>query len=248
MTLIEAIESRISCRSYTEEPLGEDTLDELCTLAGQLSAAGGLRMVIVGPAEGGPQLRLAARMFSGPVSTYAALIGADDDATRERVGYFGEKLVLQATQMGLGTCWVAGTFDRDSVVVPLGADEVLHDVIPIGHMPARQPFAQRTIRAGLRRRDKKPEALYDGPTPLAQAPTWVRAGIDAVLKGPSAVNEQPVVFVQRGDVLTATLPRLKRNLEYTDLGIAKLHFQVGAEAAGAVGTWEEGAPAAFVRA
>ena len=57
-----------------------------------------------------------------------------------------------------------------------------------------------------------------------------------------------MVFVQRGDVLTATLPRLKRNLEYTDLGIAKLHFQVGAEAAGVVGTWEEGAPAAFVRA
>ncbi len=248
MTLVEAIDKRISCRAYTDVPLGQNALDELSALAGQLSEEGGFRIDIVGPSDGGAQLKLAARMFSGRVSTYAALIGPDDDPTRERIGYYGERLVLQATQMGLGTCWVAGTFDRDSVVVPMAAEEVLHDVIPIGTMPARQPFAQRTIRAGLRRRDKRPAAMYEGPTPLTEAPAWVQAGIDAVVKGPSAINEQPVVFVQEGSTLTATLPHLKRNLEYTDLGIAKLHFQIGAEAAGTPGSWEWGAPAAFIPA
>jgi len=199
----------------------------------------------VGPDDGGSELRLAARMFSGNVSSYVALIGPDDNASRERFGYVGEKLVLHATALGLGTCWVAGTFDRDSVTVPLEAGEVIHDVIPIGHMPAKQPFAQRAIRAGLRKRDKRPEALYQGPTALAEAPDWVRSGIEAVIKGPSAVNQQPVVFVQDGAGLRATLPSVKREVAYTDLGIAKLHFELGAAAAGVEGLWQWGTEGLF---
>lgn len=246
MSLYDAIGARFSCRSYTGQPLDQATLDELATYAARLGEEGGLRFVMVGPEDGGAQLELSRRMFTGTMSSYAALIGPDDDATRERFGYFGEKLVLHATELGLGTCWVAGTFNRESVVVPLGPGEVIHDVIPLGHKPAKQPLAQRTIRAGLRKLDKKPEALYQGPTSLAAAPKWVQMGIDAVLKGPSAVNQQPVVFVQDEGGLRATLPRFKRGVEYTDLGIAKLHFQLGADAAGTVGTWEWGQEGRFV--
>lgn len=245
MTLMEAIETRISCRAYTDEPLSQDTLDELRAYAQELTSGTDLRFAIVGPAEGGAQLKLAKSMFKGKVSTYAALIGPDNNPTREKVGYLGEKLVLKATQMGLGSCWVAGTFDRKSVSEPLAAGEVLHDVIPLGHAPAKQPIAQKAIRAGLRKRDHRPEALFQGPMPLTEAPAWISAGIDAVIKGPSAVNEQPVVFVWEDEHLMATLPHHKRNLEYTDLGIAKLHFEIAAEAAGMAGAWEPGAPAIF---
>ena len=245
MTPYEAIDARISCRAYTAEPLDQATLAELAELTARLSEESGLRLVLVGPDDGGPELRLAARMFSGNVSSYVALIGPDDNASRERFGYVGEKLVLHATALGLGTCWVAGTFDRDSVTVPLQEGEIIHDVIPVGHMPARQPFAQRAIRAGLRKRDKKPAALYQGPTTLAEAPDWVRSGIDAVIKGPSAVNQQPVVFVQDDAGLRATLPTAKREVAYTDLGIAKLHFELGAAAAGVQGMWQWGTEGLF---
>ena len=245
MTPYEAIDARISCRAYTAEPLDQATLAELAELTARLSEESGLRLVLVGPDDGGPELRLAARMFSGNVSSYVALIGPDDNASRERFGYVGEKLVLHATTLGLGTCWVAGTFDRDSVTVPLQEGEIIHDVIPVGHMPARQPFAQRAIRAGLRKRDKKPAALYQGPTTLAEAPSWVRSGIAAVIKGPSAVNQQPVVFVQDDAGLRATLPTAKREVAYTDLGIAKLHFELGAAAAGVQGMWQWGTEGLF---
>lgn len=246
MTLIEAIEKRISCRAYTDQPLEQYIVDELSALSESLSQEGGIRVVLVGPSEGGADLKLNRRMFSGTISTYAALIGPDDDLTREKVGYFGEKLVLRATQLGLGSCWVAGTFDRSSVTLALGEGEVLHDVIPIGTMPDRQPLAQRTIRAGLRRRDKKAQAMYQGDVALADAPAWMRSALDAVVKGPSAVNEQPVVFVYEQGVLRATLPHLKRNLEFTDLGIAKLHVQIAAEAAGIKGAWEWGNGGTFI--
>lgn len=245
MSLYDAIETRISCRSYLDQPLDQATLDEIGACAASLSKEGDLRFVVVGPNDGGRELKLSGRMFTGGVSSYIALIGPDDDEVRERYGFFGEKLVLLATEMGLGTCWVAGTFDRDSVTVPLAEGEVIHDVIPIGKVPAKQPLAQRTIRAGLRRRNKKPEALYQGPTSLGEAPAWVRAGIDAVIKGPSAVNGQPVVFVDDGNGLRATLPHYKREVEFTDLGIAKLHFQLGAEHAGMPGTWTWGTDGRF---
>ena len=246
MTLTEAIEKRISCRAYTDMQLDPSVFEELSELSETLSREGEIRIVLVGPADGGADLKLNGRMFSGTISTYAALIGPDDDLTRGKAGFFGEKLVLHATQLGLGTCWVAGTFDRSSVTLPLAEGEVLHDVIPMGNMPSKQPFAQRTIRAGLRRRNKKPEAMFKGDGSLSSAPSWIRAGIDAVIKGPSAVNEQPVVFAWEQGVLHATLPYLKRNIEYTDLGIAKLHFQIAAQEAGISGTWEWGNQGAFL--
>ena len=245
MTSHEAIDVRISCRAYTNEPLDQHTLDELRGFVSELCEESGLRFVLVGPDEGGSGLKLSGRMFKGNVSSYLALIGPDENDTRERFGYFGEKFVLHATCLGLGTCWVAGTFDRASVSVPLGEGEVIHDVIPVGHVPAKQPFAQRTIRTGLRRRDKKPEALYQGPTTIAEAPAWVRSGIWSVIKGPSAVNQQPVVFVQDETGLRATLPNVKREVAYTDLGIAKLHFELGAAVEGKQGTWEWGTDGTF---
>jgi hypothetical protein len=245
MTNTEAIDARISCRAYRNEPLSEDALSKLRTCVDGLREESGLRFVLVGPTDGGPTLKLSGRMFTGNVSTYLALIGPDDNDTRERFGYFGEKFVLYATTLGLGTCWVAGTFDRASVVVPLEAGEVIHDVIPVGNMPAKQPFAQRTIRAGLRRRDKRPEALYQGPTSLADAPAWIRAGIRSVIKGPSAVNQQPVVFVHDARGLRATLPNAKREVAYTDLGIAKLHFELGAATEGTRGNWQWGTEGVF---
>ena len=245
MTLTEAIDARISCRAYTDEPLSEALLCTLQDYVAALREESGLRFVLVGPGKGGADLKLSGRMFTGNVSAYLALVGPDDDGTRERFGYFGEKFVLFATTLGLGTCWVAGTFDRASVTVPRREGEVIHDVIPVGHAPAKQPFAQRAIRAGLRRRDKKPEALYQGPTSLAEAPAWVRAGIACVLKGPSAVNQQPVVFVQDAQGLRAALANAKREVAYTDLGIAKLHFELGAATEGMSGSWQWGPEGAF---
>ena len=74
----------------------------------------------------------------------------------------------------------------------------------------------------------------------------VCAGIACVLKGPSAVNQQPVVFVQDAQGLRATLPSVKREVAYTDLGIAKLHFELGAATEGVLGSWQWGPEGTFV--
>lgn len=72
--------------------------------------------------------------------------------------------------------------------------------------------------------------------------------VEAMAKGPSAVNEQPVVFVREavGAPLKATLPTIKSGEEWADMGIAKYHFEVAARSAGVEGKWEWGTGGAFV--
>ena len=247
MDVIQAIENRISCRAFTSQPVEQKKLDALVEEAGRINQESGLSFQVYGPREDGTAVDMSASMFAANPPCYAALVARKDPIEEEKLGYYGERLVLFAEMMGLSTCWVAGTFNRETTRVELAEGEVLHDVIPIGYAPAKLPLKQRTIRAGIRRRSKALEDLYRGPVPLGDAPDWIRACVDAVWKGPSAVNEQPVVFVQ-DDVegpVRAELIRVKSGMEYTDLGIAKYHFAVVAEACGVAGTWEWGSGGIF---
>lgn len=250
MDVMEAIDRRISCRAYTGSAVEPDKVSALQEEIDRANEQGGLHFQLYGPRSDGSAITMSRQMFTGAVPLYAALAARTDNVSLEKVGYFGERLVLLATRLGLGTCWVASTYDAATTRVDLADGEALHDVVPIGYAPAKMPFKQATIRAGLRRRDKKLADLYRGPVPFDFAPAWVRAGIEAARKGPSAVNQQVVVFSQ-DDVdgpVRASLTSTARGVSYTDLGIAKLHFELGAASVGVGGEWGWGDGGQFVPA
>ena len=87
---------------------------------------------------------------------------------------------------------------------------------------------------------------FTGITP-ALGDNMAKACLDAVCKAPSAVNEQPVVFAQDASdaPVRAELVRVKSGMEYTDLGIAKYHFETVARACGVDGSWQWGDGAPF---
>ena len=242
MDIMQAIAERISVRAYADRTVEAEKLDQLEACISEANAEGGLGMVLVRPEAGGGQLQLAKSMFAGRPSSYVALFAPEDEESRDRLGFYGEKVVLLAKQLGLGTCWVFGTYDTASVVVKPADGMVLYGVIPVGYAADKMPLKQRTVRAALRKRDKKPASVYAG---YATAPDWVRAGIDAVIAGPSAVNGQPWVFVDTPEGIAATLPVVKSGVELADLGIAKLHFLLGAKSAGTTGTWSWGKGGVF---
>lgn len=247
MDIIQAIEKRISCRAFTEKSLDQGQFDALVQEIERINAESGLHFQLYGPRADGTAIDMSAKMFANNPPCYAAFVARKDPLEEEKLGYYGERLVLLAEMLGLSTCWVASTYDQATTRVELGDGEVLHDVVPIGFAPEKIPFKQRTIRASIRGRSKKLEDLYRGPVPLAGAPEWVQACVDAVWKGPSAINEQPVVFVQ-DDVdgpVRAELVRVKTGMEYTDLGIAKYHFEVVAHECGVSGSWQWGVGGAF---
>ena len=244
MDIMQAIDSRISCRAYDGRTVEAEKLDQLQAFIAEYNAAGDVRMVLMRPENGGADLKLAKAMFAGQPSTYIAYIARTDEESRDRLGYYGEKVILFATQLGLGTCWVAGTYDRASAHVSLEPGEVLHAVVPVGYPAPKTPLKQRTVRAALRRRDRNPTDVYAG---YNDAPAAIRTAIDAVIKGPSAVNGQPWVFIDTPGGIAATLPSVKSGIELLDLGIAKLHFELGAASAGVGGTWSWGIGGTFTR-
>jgi nitroreductase len=165
------------------------------------------------------------------------------DAARvqEAVGYTGEGLVLEATALGLATCWVGGLFKPRAVssTLRLTAGERVLGISPVGHPSAKAGLTDRSFRALARSAKRKPvEDLIVGG--LAPEDRW-RAAITAARLAPSATNRQPWRFRIEGDAVTVLVDAVKANEKLSrrlDCGIAMLHLELGARAAGLGGAWE----------
>lgn len=214
----------------------------------ELSQKSEVAFELQGPFEAHNQLELSRAMFCGQPPLYVTCVAPKGEYFEEQIGYFGEQFVLFATSLGLGTCWVHGTYKKESAAYTRYPNCTLHDVIPVGYPLLPLPLKQKIIRAAIRKKDHKPEELYKYPNQFDREEQWVQEGIKAVLAGPSAVNEQPVVFSRDSwtNQITAELPIINTGMEWCDLGIAKYHFEVAAKSHGVSGRWEWEAPARFV--
>jgi nitroreductase len=220
MTYWEAIIKRRSRRTYLGEPIEPEKLDQLNMLAKQYNQQGNLRIeFITDGSDAFNGLSKSYGLFKG-VKTIIALAGNKTDVhLKEKLGFFGELLVLEATKMDFGTCWVGGTFDRNSKIIPVNEDESLEGVITIGKVPS-ETLKERVIHGLAAPKSKPVESFYTSDSPL---PSWIEEGLKAVQKAPSAVNRQPVRFEFRSGILKATVD-LKARFDLIDLGIAKAHF------------------------
>lgn len=230
MNLKEAINVRTSRRTYLESPIAEDKIEQLKNMIDQVNEQGRLCMKLIQeePTAFG-KLSKSYGMFKG-VRNYILLIGKNEPDMRERLGYYGEKLVLLATQLGLGTCWVGGTFDRSLGIAYVKEDETFCGVITIGNVEQTKSFKERLITKLTHRKTKSVQELSETE---GEVPEWFIDGMEAVQKAPSAVNAQPVLFTYHKGIVSARITAKKYGHEKIDLGIAKLHFELGAGG----GTW-----------
>lgn len=220
MELWEAILQRHSVRSYEDRPIEEETREALAALLDQCNRDSGLHMQLVLEE---PQA-FAGRMarygkFSG-VKNYIALVGPKGPDLEEKCGYYGEQVVLRAQLLGLNTCWVALTYRKVKSAFTVAPGEKLVMVIALGY--GTTPGESHPVKA--------PEKVSN----VTQAsPQWFQKGVRAALLAPTAMNQQKFRFTLTGSRVEATAGR--GFYTKTDLGIAKYHFEVGAE--GAQFTW-----------
>jgi len=233
----DAINVRCSRRTYLPKLIDYGDINKLRSLIDEYNQKACLNMQLVidnGDAFNG--LLKSYGMFKG-VKNYIGMIENKNDAhSQEKLGYYGELIVLQATGMRLGTCWVAGTFDRKSCPFKLVEHESIACVITFGSVPSERTMKEKLIYSMTHRKTKTAEELYEADTPV---PSWFKSGITAVQKAPSAVNRQPVTFTYKNDVVTASVKDIAISDMAIDLGIAKLHFELGA--GGGVWGWGNGA-------
>lgn len=215
MTLIEAIKERHSVRQYTDQPIEEEKLEQLQTLIDEINEEAGLHLQLVIDEPEAFDTSKTARYgsFMG-VRNYIALVGPKEKDLQEKLGYYGEKLVLAAQIMGLNTCWVGLTFRKVLGVYEIGEDEKLMGVITIGYGENQ----------GEKRKTRLPHNLSRAD--VDEPPKWFRRGVECAMLAPTAMNQQKFTLTLEGSTVTA-----KAGMGYCtkmDLGIVKYHFEIGA--------------------
>jgi nitroreductase len=238
-----AIAVRCSRRKYLSEPLSSFAVAQLQALIAEYVGKGNLNIHLVldnGDAFRG--FRKNYGMFSG-VQNYLGFIGNKNDfESIEKLGYYGELLVLHATALGLGTCWVGGTFHRASCPFNLSENETIICTIALGNVPQNLSAKEKIIHRITHRKTKTAAQMYTSTDPV---PEWFLSGMEAVQLAPSAVNRQPVMFsYDKDSVVTASVKDITGDGFALDLGIAKLHFELGADG----GTWIFGNGGKFTKA
>lgn len=225
MTLQEAINKRISRRTYLDIPINQSKLDNVHQMIDKYNEESGLNIfLIIDGSNVFNGLTKSYGMFRG-VKTIIALKGKkDDENLDEKAGYYGELIVLEATGLGLGTCWVGASFDKSSQIFDVKDHEKLVCVITVGNTPENNTFKENMIRKMSHRKVKPAENFYISDT---TPPQWFLEGIQAVQKAPSAINRQKYKFTYKNDIVTAFSENSYR-YDMIDLGIAKAHFVIAA--------------------
>lgn len=212
MTEMEAMRARHSVRQYTDKPLEEAQIAALREEIEACNALSGLHIQLVTDepkAFSGMMAHYG--KFSG-VTNYIALVGKKGPGLDEACGYYGERLVLEAQKLGLNTCWVALTYKKVSGAFKLDQGEKLALVIAVGH----------DAMQGVPHKSKPAQAVSD----LApDSPDWYRAGVEAALLAPTAMNQQKFTIARDGESVTIRAGR--GAYSKVDLGIVKYHFELG---------------------
>ena len=212
MTIKEAIKERHSVRQYKADPVGEEIRKDLQELIEKCNEESGLRIqMIFDDPECFDSFLAHYGKFKNAVN-YIAMTGRKDlEDLEEKVGYYGQKIVLAAQQMGLNTCWVAGTFSRGKCKASIGSDEKMVCIISIGYGE----------NSGKKHRNKPLNKVCD--VAEEDMPVWFKNGVQAAMMAPTAVNQQKFhITMENGEpVITAG----KGMLTKVDLGIVKYNFE-----------------------
>ena len=219
MTIQEAIEARHSVRKYLDKEIPADIIAALQDKITECNNAGNLNIQLVQNETKAFTGMLSYGSFSG-VKNYLVMVGKKSKDLDERVGYYGEQIVLFAQTLGLNTCWVGLSYRKVPEAYNVGKDEKLVCMIALGYGETQ----------GVPHKIKSVEDVSNASD---ITPSWFKKGVKAALLAPTAVNQQKFSFEYVGMSNNRHQVRAKKGISmigYTqmDLGIAKYHFEIGA--------------------
>jgi nitroreductase len=257
------IRQRFSCRTYSNQIIADDVREKLSSFASSLEVGplgSYCRFELVSANEEDNKSLRGLGTYGFIKGATGFVIGATEDGEKslEDFGYLMEQIILLATDLGLGTCWLGGSFTRSRFARKISAqkNEVIPAVTSIGYIAARPRKFDQFVRseANADRRYPWDWLFFDGDfsEPLEHASAGPYADIlEMVRWGPSASNLQPWRIIKRGNAWHFYLKRrlgyressaaklLKTaDLQRVDMGIAMCHFELAARERGLRGEWE----------
>lgn len=260
LPITEVIKSRISIRSYDGRSLEEKDKDKLLSfisnLKGPFDAKVRLNLIDSSAVQKDSNIKLGTYGMIRGASTFIASVVDEGKMNLEELGYELEKLVLYATSLGLGTCWLGGTFKKGEFAkaMKLKEGELLPIVSPVGYpSEGKNLFASlvRTV-AGSKNRKSFDEIFFNGDFQKGlskeDAGTFSTA-LEMVRLAPSASNKQPWRIVKDNDDFHFYLCHAKGysnslgfDMQRIDIGIAMCHFDLTLKEIGIEGKWVKCTP------
>ena len=220
MTIQEAIEARHSVRAYKDQPLADEVARRLEEEIAVVNQKGNLHVQLIRNEPKAFQGTMAKYGKFRNANNYIVMAGKKAEDLDERVGYYGEHLVLLAQTLGLNTCWVGLSYSKVPGTYVLDEGEKIACYIAIGYGETQ----------GVGHKIKTVGQVSNASD---ATPSWFRKGVEAALLAPTAVNQQKFSFEYVGVKDGRHQVRAKKGFSmigYTkmDLGIAKYHFEIGA--------------------
>ena len=217
MTLLEAVSARHSVRKYVDKELSADIIAALQDKIAECNKVGNLNIQLVQNETRAFTGVLSYGQFSG-VKNYLVMVGKKSKDLDERVGYYGEQLVLFVQTLGLNTCWVGLSYRKVPEAYNVGKDEKLVCMIALGYGETQ----------GVSHKIKDVEDVSNASD---ITPSWFKRGVEAALLAPTAVNQQKFSFEYVGVKDNWHIVKARKGFSiigYTgiDLGIVKCHFMI----------------------
>ena len=267
-SITELITQRYSCRSYRRERIAAETQqclqDFLIALqAGPLGTP--LRFKLIAASKDDRRALRGLGTYGFIRGAAGFIVGAAKPGGKylEDFGYQMEATILAATGLGLGTCWLGGSFTQSSFArrIEVANDEIVPAVTAVGYAAEGSLYTNLSRRQVHADRRLPWESLFFEAQPgaplSAEAAGPYALPLEMVRLAPSASNKQPWRIVRAGSTwhfylqrtpnygpgsLVFNLMRLA-DLQRVDMGIAMCHFEWTARELGLKGCWEEMNPA-----
>lgn len=248
MTLAD-LKKRHSVRNYTSHPIEISTVNKLkseATFINSHEAGLNFQPCFSDPAPFRGFLT-SYGSFTGVENYLAAVIDPTFPDAYERAGYCGELFALKAVQLGLGTCFVGVTFDRNRVGARMEVYEKMPFVITFGHEAPKKSMVAKLTSKIAHRKEMSPREFFQGSDEdYAEASAlfpWLDDALQAVRCAPSALNKRPVrlILERNGDTPAIGAITIDPAKYAVELGIAKANV-----ASVVPGEWEWGENGKFI--
>lgn len=257
--IVDIIKSRHSVRTYHSEILDKELKNKLEKYAAEIKGpfASKLRLEVIDSldyAEGAGNKIGTYGVIKG-AKAFIAAVTSNEVHNMEQLGYCMEKLILYAASLGIGTCWLGGTFKRSQFaeLVGLKEDEMIPAVTPIGHPAEKRSFLDSMMRRVAGSDNRKPwnelffDSSFDKPLKKEDAGQYAEV-FEMVRLAPSASNKQPWRILKQGNEYHIFLKETKGfskalgfNMQKIDIGIAMCHFEMTAREMGMIGHFVDNA-------
>lgn len=253
----DAVTKRYSVRTYDTKSLESDVKEKILDFAEKLQNPLGpnIRVQFIEKETAANGEKLGTYGIIKNAKFYLGVTVPDEKYAMEALGYDFEKLVLYVTSLGLGTCWLGGTFNRSAftAAMEIKKGELFPILSPIGYPAQKMSFTERIMRKSTKADARLPwkELFYKDDFQqefLAEEAGEYKFPLEMLRLAPSAVNKQPwrVVADEKGfhffEKHTLGGEHGNVDMQRIDVGIGICHFHLAAMEANLNGYFERIVP------